>query len=860
MTESNPSRVIHYTNGGVRVKEDEFQFTISSNPTTTNSTRAITYRRFNNLPAVANRYLIWCEWSYPEFEYTRYFDASGTTVQVEMAKQYVYDNPDHLQITKAIETNSDDTQRITEFKYAHEIAGYETMGDDVANNQKHMISQLYSITVKKGANDVESKKWTTWRLDNGYWRPNEEWVWKGDGSTNDLTAPADPVDAETQRLTTYNTYDDYGNLEQSTDAHDVPTPTTTLWGYNASLPIARFGNAASTQVMTSVFDDGNSSLWIGSYGSWEITSGVFQQTDGVITTTWDNPNVYYYPGLDDAVLEADVRFDESTAPKYLAVAKWLNSTNFVRFELRRTTTNPVVRIHAKMGSANSTLDAAKILNANQWYHLRGEIQGSIAKLYLDGELLVTLNSSNVDHGPGYIGLCTYATKASFDNVRFYPPTALAFSTSYDPKFLSINLQTDESGHSLLYSYDAFGRLVSSLDRAGNFLSSFSYFYSRSASSNDTFDDDNPNYVREQTYRSGNELTTTTTYTDGLGRKIQTQIRKGTNDIVQHFTYDNLGRTDKVYNPFEKNTSHLYLPASQIPSGTCFEDTDYEPNPLNRVSLIVPFCGNTNNDIEFAYGTATFDGVLHRFTQTSDENEKVKKEYFDKFGNRIAVVAAEGTGIQTTTRFTYDILGNLKQTQAPIANDVTVYNYNPRSQTLDKTSTDIGTVKYRYDKNGNLRFQQDANQAATTNFTYFKYDKFNRVIEEGEWPDASIFNTSSYYENPDWPSQSQAGTNWKIRRYYDVDYINAGPNYSLGRLTKTEVNIDTDSNVEVLTRFRYDRFGRAIEKREQIEGLAEKVSKFEYDLLGNVVKTTYPSGRIVDRKYNEQNQLYTVKVQ
>lgn len=86
----------------------------------------------------------------------------------------------------------------------------------------------------------------------------------------------------------------------------------------------------------------------------------------------------------------------------------------------------------------------------------------------------------------------------------------------------------------------------------------------------------------------------------------------------------------------------------------------------------------------------------------------------------------------------------------------------------------------------------------------------------------------------------------------------GVNYSLGRLTKTEVNADGDSAPEIITKFRYDRFGNLIEKRQQIDGLAEKITNFEYDWQGNLIKTIYPSGTTVDRTYNEQNQLDRVK--
>lgn len=185
----------------------------------------------------------------------------------------------------------------------------------------------------------------------------------------------------------------------------------------------------------------------------------------------------------------------------------------------------------------------------------------------------------------------------------------------------------------------------------------------------------------------------------------------------------------MYKAFEQNTSHQYLAVSQFLPGVLFEDTNYEPNPLDRISQVIPFGGTSTSDITFAYDTGPFDGQNYRFVETTNENEIKKKEYFDKFDQRIALVEAAGTTEEATTRFRYDVLGNLIQVVAP-RGDTTKYSYDSRSLLQQKNSPDFDTIKYRYDRQGNLRFQQSAVQSAANQFTYFKYDSLNRVIEEG----------------------------------------------------------------------------------------------------------------------------------
>lgn len=336
-------------------------------------------------------------------------------------------------------------------------------------------------------------------------------------------------------------YDAHGNLTLSYDAND--TPTSLVWAYNNALPIAQIRNASPSQAAAFVFDDNRTSGWAGANGTWSITNGEYRQTDASNTTVWTLPKRYDNLIFDDAILEAEVRIDDAGIPRFATIYKFIDSNNFTRFELRRTASGNYVRIHARKNAVDVNFEVPKSLNANQWYRLRGEIQGSTAKLYLDGELLVTWTDANVDLTAGKIGLGTWASIASFDNVRFYPLNALATSVSFDPGFFKINAKTDESGISTVFTYDALARLSEIRDRANNLIKDFDYFYSS------PFSATNPNYIEEKTYRDVTQLTTNRNWYDGLGRAVQAQQNLGTGSIKVGTVYDALNRPVKVTKPF-----------------------------------------------------------------------------------------------------------------------------------------------------------------------------------------------------------------------------------------------------------------------------------------------------------------------
>ncbi|MAO63612.1 MAG: hypothetical protein CL666_01295 [Balneola sp.] len=113
------------------------------------------------------------EWSYmKKKEVFTYGDNPSDAMHT--TQRFVYDS-NHLQLLEKIETNSADEVRVTEYKYAHETYdGTDEMKD------RNMLTQPYSVTIKDGSGQVQSKNWTIWKdWGSGQWLPCGQWVWNG---------------------------------------------------------------------------------------------------------------------------------------------------------------------------------------------------------------------------------------------------------------------------------------------------------------------------------------------------------------------------------------------------------------------------------------------------------------------------------------------------------------------------------------------------------------------------------------------------------------------------------------------------------------------------------------------------------
>ena len=322
--------------------------------------------------------------------------------------------------------------------------------------------------------------------------------------------------------------------------------------------------------------------------------------------------------------------------------------------------------------------------------------------------------------------------------------------------------------------------------------------------------------------------------NGLGRPVSATLPVGVS----------ASRTDPVTAPATPRTT----------------STAYLADPLMRtVSVTAP--GQTvSSTVRYGEGDLTRVNHENRFETVTDELGKSVTSHFDRWGQLAIAIADSGGTDETTTRFEYDGLGRLIRSTAPLG-DVTTYAYDAHGDMTSRNQPDAGVTRYSYDSRHNVRFSQNAQQAAGGKVSYFTYDKFSRMIRSGEVTQvfASLDPNAAYAFETD-------AASWTSRYIYDIDDIydadesiasvesGARATFPVGRPTRIEQNTDADASAEVTTRIAYDHEGRVTHRRVSIDTLPDKEIFYSYDLSGKVTSMVYPDGSEVHYAYDEAGRL------
>jgi len=601
-----------------------------------------------------------------------------------------------------------------------------------------------------------------------------------------------------------------------------------------------------------------------------IASGVYQQTDNTVDA-FATPQLYNNITLDDAVLEADVRFDEITTPQYIAICKYVNATNFIRFVLRRETTNPVVRLYVQQGTNAPFQDAPKTFNPNQWYHLRGEIQGSTARLYLDGQLLVTLTSPYVDQAVGKIGLCTNLTKAGFDNVRFYPINALILSKSFDPGFFTVNTRTEENGMSRRFTFDALSRLKTVQDALGNLAQNLSYYYASPITTSNinylktTLATNAGLHVRNHDFENGAGSTpdfgnTVGTIGSGLATWDNTVSFSGAKSIKAYIPspgptqralwnsiYDEKVSAKETYrmevwaktaNGYNGNAQFIVwfhnsahdLTESKIitiPAGDrewTKYTLDFTPLPTTDHLNTIQLDFNSGNQYK---GTVWYDRVnLHELNTA--------KNFADGLGRSVQTVQYLGSNSSVQAATIYDNLGRVSKVTKAFLSADTLFT---------SAALVVDAVKTWY------------SSAAGNHPAYYSGSSPSfQEYDVGDFP----YSETSYHNDPLDRVYKQAapgmafymGSGHETKFHYTTNTaITELPGYSLYTLKKRR---QANENGELVNTFT-DNFGNTVATIVDSADL-NLATTFKYDVLGNLVESKDPRAFSTTYAYNTQSQL------
>ena len=359
-------------------------------------------------------------------------------------------------------------------------------------------------------------------------------------------------------------------------------------------------------------------------------------------------------------------------------------------------------------------------------------------------------------------------------------------------------------------------------------------------------------------------TQTLAYFDASSRPTQQRVVTGGRDLVSHTAYNGQGRPVSATLPVGVTSTRTG--DFSVPTTNRITRTTYLADPLMRTATVTAPGQSASSSVRYGKGDLTRVNHANRYETVTDELGKRVTSHFDRWGQLAVAIADSGGTGETTTRFAYDGLGRLVKSTAPMG-DVTTYAYDVHGDMTSRTQPDAGTTRYKYDSRHNVRFSQNAQQAAGGKVSYFTYDKFNRMIRSGEVTRAF----SSLDADRTYPFETDAAS-WTSRYTYDASDLvgsggpgaarasgaSGGPDaratWPVGRPTRIEQNTDSDAAAEVTARIAYDHEGRVTRRRVSIDTLPAKDVFYRYDLAGKVTAMVYPDGSEVRYAYDAAGRL------
>jgi RHS repeat-associated protein len=519
-------------------------------------------------------------------------------------------------------------------------------------------------------------------------------------------------------------------------------------------------------------------------------------------------------------------YDASGAEKSRAVFEYDNYTNDARHAAlieRSNATNLCLLPSATTGGICG-------LESNAGYTTRGNLTGitSYADITnLSGSAITTSGQYDVTGNPvktidakGYISTVDYAD-------RFGSPDGEARSSitpsqiSGKQTFAFATSATNTSGWTSYAQYDYYtGASVDGEDINGNVSSAF---YNdaldrptqvigannrASLRSQKTFAYDDTNRkvtVTADLFAFGDNLAKTESFYDKLGRTTETRDYEANNYVAIQTEYEALGRVYKVSNPFRP---------SEISTSNPIRWTISRFDALGRVK-----------EIESPDGAKVLTDYSGNATTITDESGKIRRQIENASENLVRVDEPNinndlGTINNPTqpTYYNYDANENL--TQIIQGGQTRTFTFDSSNRLKQATNPESGTFQYAYDGNGNLISKIDARNVATN----FSYDALNRVTFR-DYSDSTP-DVSYTYDNP-----------------YTA--------FSKGELTKVSSSLSMSEYTA------FDETGRTLAHKQTTDGQSYTTS-YTYNIAGDLIEQTYPSGRALKNVLDNGSDLSQVK--
>ena len=163
-----------------------------------------------------------------------------------------------------------------------------------------------------------------------------------------------------------------------------------------------------------------------------------------------------------------------------------------------------------------------------------------------------------------------------------------------------------------------------------------------------------------------------------------------------------------------------------------------------------------------------------------------------------------------------------------------YTYNVLGQLIETSSPDEGVAKFRYRKDGLIRYSQNSKQLKNGTFSYTNYDNVHRPVESGVIT-STAFSTADV--DGDLPEGTKKEVNTTVYDMLAEEDQNNFPAWDK-KATFLAGNVAKTKNINSTTYYSYDFYGR-VKWFLQKTDVGTRVIDYEYDAItGNVLKVNY----------------------
>ncbi|MBC8059571.1 MAG: hypothetical protein H7Y18_02790, partial [Clostridiaceae bacterium] len=359
---------------------------------------------------------------------------------------------------------------------------------------------------------------------------------------------------------------------------------------------------------------------------------------------------------------------------------------------------------------------------------------------------------------------------------------------------------DRLGNSTFTNYDEKGNVLSQIDPMGNTTK-----YTYDARNNKLTETDAAGKTTTYTYDDRNNLTS---ITDATGNKTES-------------TYDTQGRMLTETDPMGNVTSKKYNDAGYI--------TEVKDQKGNISTFTYDNSGNilTITDAKGRLTKYTYDSNGNNLTETTPDGSTTTYTY-DVNGN-LKTSTATIKGKIDTVSFTYDSLNRLtKTTNADGTESTVVYNALGKKSVVTDTSGKV--TQYEYDLAGNLSKSIYADRSVES----FTYDSEGKKLSSTD----IMGRTTTYaYDKAGRQTKTTFADGTSTENVYN----------SVGQEVK---KIDENGNP---TEYTYDAVGR----NTQVKDALGNITAYEYDKNGKKIKLTDAKGNATLYNYDAKGMLTTV---